>query len=670
MTKRILFVAGVCISVMGIGLLSHFWMNNEDIESQAKRCDEVLQAYTSLGKFNGTALIAKDGEVILRKGYGVRNAALDDPHDAESIFRIYSITKPFTSTVVLRLVEQGKLSLDDKVSKFYPSLPAADQITIQHLLTHTSGLYEFTREGDFENTQANLLQLLKNRPADFPPGGGWSYCNSGYCLLGHIIAKVNKTTYERAVASHIFEPLGMVNSGFEFNTLEDARKAVGYGKFSDAEKTEVTMDDKRGPFAAGAIYSTVDDLWLFQQALNQGKLLGSDMLKKAWTGCPQNEGYGYGWQIGSRWFMRTVISHSGGASGFRSNLAQIRSGEYSVILLNNHENANVEFLTGQLFDVLDGSEVAIPTEKLKLAAAELESYVGFFQPENQHGVIRTYVVDGRLAVEFLGRAEGTMLAQGEDRFLQVEAGVEVHFLRDNSGQCTGLVANQDRMTINARKYEGAWGIPDSTEQILTDFLQSAPETSGPWHEAAFKLAHLYAYNDNQDAYKELCRRILDNHGKTQSARIAERTTKACLVSPLTQVVDEVGQLADLAYSRREDAGTFQWGGSVHWRDYLAVAKGMADYRRGNYPSAIETLESATVFSRHDQHSACVCNLLLAMSYHLAEQPVLAKERWASATAAIEHLPATYADGNWNDRILIDLLHREAETILGLATEGP
>lgn len=663
MQRRTLVLIGCVIAVVPLMVGLGYLVLREDVQAKVQRCDQLLRAFADTGKFNGDALIAKNGKVILKKGYGVRNELLGEAHDGEGIFRIYSITKPFTSAMILRLVEQGNLSLDDPISKFFPDLPSAKKVSVNHLLTHTSGYYEFTRESDFVNTRSALLELLGERPMDFKPGEGWSYCNSGYCLLGHIIADVCDCSYEDAVTDQILKPLKLDDTGFKFNSLSESRKAVGYATFTDQEKIEATMPDEGGPFAAGAIYSTVDDLWRFQQALNNGELLKKSTLQKAWDGCSQNNGYGQGWQLASRWFMRDVISHSGGATGFRSILSQMPRSEYCVVLLNNHELADVEYTADLLYDVLDGYELSLPSEKMKLATEELESLVGFYQPADKHGVIRTYLVDGRLAVEFLGRAQGTLLAQGDDHFVQFESDVDVQFLRDDSGDCIGLIAKQDRMTIEAQKYEGAWGILPSTVETLEAALRATPKSTAEWHESAFRLAPLYLFNDQHDQYRELCQLILENHGDTDSPQIAERTVKVCLLSADAPFADEAGEMADRFFAIRMNAGSFDWGGQVAWSDYIAVAKGIADYRRDDFQSAISSLESATEFSRFDEHSGCARDLLLALALHRDGQAERANDRLAAAKEVIDRLPANYSEGAWNDRVVIDILQREAEKVV-------
>src|SRR5688572_2392582 len=224
----------------------------------SQKLDELMDAYCKVNKFNGSVLVSRKGTILLEKGYGVKNARTNAPNDPHSIFQIYSITKPFTSTVILQLVELKKLSLSDKLNKFYPGFPKGDSITIEHLLTHTSGIYDYTRGNNMpDQTEQSFIQFIETKPLDFSPGNGWSYSNSGYWLLGFIIKKITGITYEEAVRKYIFKPLDMNRSGFNFKTLSDKNKTTGYAIFSENKKKEAVVYEPPGPFAAGAIYSTV-----------------------------------------------------------------------------------------------------------------------------------------------------------------------------------------------------------------------------------------------------------------------------------------------------------------------------------------------------------------------------------------------------------------------------
>ncbi|MEM9644592.1 MAG: serine hydrolase, partial [Planctomycetota bacterium] len=602
MSKLLKFFAFVGVLLV-IGL-AYRQYNAKDMPTKIKEIDTLLAAFEDLDKFNGAALVAQNGEVLLQKGYGIKNAEEGTAHDESSLFRIYSVTKPFTSTVVFKLIEDGKLSLNDKLSKFYPDIPHADEITIEHLLTHTSGLYEFTREAGFENSEANLVKLLQDKSLDFPVGASWSYCNSGYCMLGHIIAKVSGASYEEVVTKTIFEPLQMNESGFQFDELDHVNKSVGYLVLSDDTDQPVDAGSDSGPFAAGAIYSTVGDLWKFHLGLRSGQIIRADSLAKAQSACERNPGYGCGWQLDQRWFMKTMVSHSGGAAGFRSQFAFVPESDACVILLNNHEHADLPYLSNQLFDILDGGQVDVPTE-VKLAADDLEPFTGTFEVTGpRRSYIRTYLLGGRLAADLDGEPQGTLLAQGDGEFEQLEGNAYLKFLANEKGEYTVISVKQGGFKLLGTRVSGELEIPAWAADRLRRSLRRSDEGSDQWHENAYRMAHALAHNKQDKQFHRLCEQTMQAYGDTESPQIAERTVKMCLFSDRfdENLLDSVGELADRAFAGTDEAGTFQWGGTVSWAPYLAVAKGMADYRRGDFESSINVLKSAAPFGPLDNHS--------------------------------------------------------------------
>ncbi len=169
-------------------------------KTSAARIDTLLNAYSKLGRFNGSALVAKGGEVLLNKGYGYRDAEKKVLNDSHSIYQLGSVTKQFTSAIILKLQSENKLSVSDKLSKYFPDYPKGDSITIKELLSHTSGIYNYTNDQDFmkneittPKTREQIMALFENKPLDFSPGTSWSYSNSGYSMLGYIIEEVTKT---------------------------------------------------------------------------------------------------------------------------------------------------------------------------------------------------------------------------------------------------------------------------------------------------------------------------------------------------------------------------------------------------------------------------------------------------------------------------------------------
>src|SRR6187455_1847958 len=222
-------------------LLSLLWIGYFSF-AQGDKLDTLMSAYAKLHKFNGAALVAKNGIILLNKGFGYRNATEKVTNNEQTIFQLGSVTKQFTSAVILKLQEEKKLSVSDKLSKYFPGYPKGDSITIEQLLTHTSGIFNYTNNGTFmENevtksaSREKIMALFKDKPLDFSPGTGWNYSNSAYSLLGYIIEDVTKMPYEQVVRKYIFTPLQMTHSGFDFTHLKINEKATGYFKLDDKE---------------------------------------------------------------------------------------------------------------------------------------------------------------------------------------------------------------------------------------------------------------------------------------------------------------------------------------------------------------------------------------------------------------------------------------------------
>lgn len=392
----------------------------------AQKLDELMNAYCQVNKFNGSVLISQKGKVLLEKGYGIKNVRANTMNDANSIFQTYSVTKTFTSTMILKLVELKKLSLLDKLNKFYPEFPKADSITIEHLLTHTSGVYEYTRGNNMpDQTEKSFIKFIETKPLDFSPGTGWNYSNSGYWLLGFIIKKVTGMTYEEAIRKYIFKPLHMERSGFGFKDLSDKNKTTGYEIFSDKMKKEAVIYDPPGPFAAGAIYSTVGDLYKYHIALQNFTIIKEASLEKGLHAIQKQL---WLW-LDNRFFEgKQIVSHSGGAAGYRSNFARIPEDDICIILLNNHENAYVDLITKNLLNILFDKPYKIPAE-IKLAVPVLAQFAGAFSVKPSFTMYIS-IEDKRLVAQASRQPKTVLLAEKENYFFAEEANGFLEFKKD------------------------------------------------------------------------------------------------------------------------------------------------------------------------------------------------------------------------------------------------
>jgi D-alanyl-D-alanine carboxypeptidase len=359
----------------------------------------------------GAAVIAvKDGQPVLRAGYGLANLELGVAITPDTVFRLASITKQFTAVATLMLLEQGLLALDDPITRFWPDYPThAHTITVEHLLTHTSGIRSYTDMQEWpplwrkDFAVQELIDFFKYQPMQFAPGTRWAYNNSGYHLLGAIIEHVSGLSYEQFIQQRIFDPLGMRQSYYDNPTRIIPKRASGYQKeadrFQNAEYLSMTQ-----PYAAGALASTVGDLAIWDAALADGRLLQPATLERAWTPYRLADGtltdYGYGWHL-SLWQGRRTAEHSGGIHGFATYALRMPAEAVFVAALSNNPGAvSLELLALKIAALLIGQPYQDPTP-IVLSADELAPYVGVYR--GAAGMQSTIVAeDGRLFLQEVG----------------------------------------------------------------------------------------------------------------------------------------------------------------------------------------------------------------------------------------------------------------------------
>ncbi|MDB5032696.1 serine hydrolase [Mucilaginibacter sp.] len=425
-------------------------------QTTAKKLDSLMNGYTQVHKFNGSVLVAKNGRIVLEKGYGFKNFKAQTLDDANTIYQLASITKQFTSTVILKLIEAHKLALTDKLTKYYPNYPNGENITIYNLLTHTAGIPNYTLDSvfmkDIVHKQAKPLSivdaLIKYNKADFAPGTNWKYSNQGYQLLGEIIEELTKMTYYQAVRKYIFIPLHMYNSGFDFIHLKSSNKATGYYTYpSKNNSQEASIIDSVETFSAGSIYSTIGDLFKWHKGLQDHQIISKASLDQAYT--PVKNHYGFGWQIDSLYDKR-VISHSGDIWGFKTNIARITDDDVCVILLNNIEDEEMRGeVTRDILSVLYDKPYAVPVKRREIKIDEeiLKKYAGIYVTPNFS--MEVTIENGQLWIQTTGRPKEKMFAQTTNFFFSKEAEAQIKFENDETGKV-------DKVTIyvSGRQLEG------------------------------------------------------------------------------------------------------------------------------------------------------------------------------------------------------------------------
>ncbi len=348
-------------------------------QTKTEQIDKLLSLYHEYGQFNGSALVAENGKVIYKKGLGLANMEWDIPNQPNTKHRLGSITKQFTSMLIMQLVEQGKLKLDVPITTYLKDYPKStgDQITIHHLLTHTAGIPNYTSFPGFFNdhsrdpyTPDEFVEVFKDSTLQFTPGEKFAYSNSGYFLLGVILEKVSGKTYEQMLQENIFTPLKMNNTGFDHHSEILKNRATGYSKFGTSY-TNSNYLDMSIPYAAGSMYSTVEDLYLWDQALYTDQLISKKSKDLVFTPdiSTGKASYGYGWGINYRPIGKTkdsikVIGHGGGINGFNTIISRIPSDKHLIVLLNNTGGTDLGQMSNSISGILYGKDYDTPKKSV------------------------------------------------------------------------------------------------------------------------------------------------------------------------------------------------------------------------------------------------------------------------------------------------------------------
>ncbi|MDP4219713.1 MAG: serine hydrolase [Bacteroidota bacterium] len=342
--------------------------------------DKYMTAQENINGFSGTVLVAQKGKVIYEKAFGLADKELNVKNKLQSVYQIASLTKQFTACAILLLAEDGKLSLNDKLDKFFPDFPKGDSITIHMLLSHTSGL-KTTGELDgfveaLKIREDSMLALIKRQPLDFSPGTNFHYSNLGYFLLGMIIEKVTAQSYSDYMLHHIFLKAGLNNTFVSNWDTILVNRTRGYEKTASGWRNN-SHYSMEGPFSAGAIVSTVEDLNKWNTALLSNKIISAASIKLMTT--PNLNTYGYGLLIDT--FMNHYqIWHNGQLRGFISYLGSFPQDSVTIVVLSNNES-NSTNIANVLAAIVFGKDIVPPYRHVesKIDTAIMAKYVGQYE---------------------------------------------------------------------------------------------------------------------------------------------------------------------------------------------------------------------------------------------------------------------------------------------------
>jgi CubicO group peptidase (beta-lactamase class C family) len=341
-----------------------------DAAALEKKIDELLNAHVAVNDFSGVVLLARGGKPLASKGYGYANVEWEIPATPQTKFRIGSITKQFTSMLIMQLREQGKIELEDSVCVFVVPCPDAwKPVTIHHLLTHTSGIPSYTGISSWRETNMvpktveQMVAIFRDLPLQWTPGEKFAYNNSGYFLLGVVIEKASGKKYEEALAEMILTPLGLKDTGYDWPGTIIPRRAAGYEGRGPARRNASALDMQQ-PYSAGSLYSTVEDLLKWEQSLNTDTLLPEAARKIMWT--PFLNNYAYGWSIAqpsAATFGHRRIAHAGGINGFSSMLIRVPDMNVTAIVLSNNASANAGQIARDLLAIYYGQPYTVPAPR-------------------------------------------------------------------------------------------------------------------------------------------------------------------------------------------------------------------------------------------------------------------------------------------------------------------
>jgi CubicO group peptidase (beta-lactamase class C family) len=340
-------------------------------QDKAAKIDELMKVYNNYRQFNGAVLVAENGKVIFKKGYGLANMEWNIPVEPDTKFRLGSITKQFTSMLVLQLVQEGKVKLEGKLTDYLPDYrkDTGDRITIHQLLNHTSGIPSYTGMPNFFQdvsrnpySVSDFVKKFASGDLEFEPGTKWNYNNSGYFLLGAIVERVTGKPYEQVLKERILDPVGMKDTGYDHHETILAKRASGYekrpGGYVNAPYLDMSL-----PYAAGSLYSTVGDLYLWDQALYTEKLLSPQLKELMFK--PGLSNYAYGWVVqkaplGGQGEPVTIIQHGGGINGFNTLITRLPESKNLIVLLNSTGGTKLQDMSQKIAGILFGKPYKAP----------------------------------------------------------------------------------------------------------------------------------------------------------------------------------------------------------------------------------------------------------------------------------------------------------------------
>jgi CubicO group peptidase (beta-lactamase class C family) len=404
------------------------------------RFDEYAEAYVRNGDFSGSILVAKDGHILFQKSYGMANYEWRIPNSERTKFHVASVTKTFTAAAILRLEQEGKLKRSDPLSKYVPDFLNGDRITIEQMLSHTSGLPDYYSLPEYPTkkyqrvTLPDLVAWVKTKPLDFLPGSKSSYSNTGYGFLAYIIEQVSGKPYDEFVTEEILKPAGMKDTGTFRDDAVIPNRASGYQPtLADSGLHNAPPYDKTILTGSGSLYSTTDDLYTWARAIQAGRFFDIHTLP-----------HPYGWGARETKTGHKYIEQSGRDPGFASHIAVFPNDNLVVVVLGNLEDAAVNVMADDLAGLALGEspQPPAPRERVTIPPQSVSEYTGRYE------VSPAFLLDVKAEGSdlYLRGTGGDYLPLepiGKESFFYRQLYVKVGFKRDKAGKIETLLWNGD-----------------------------------------------------------------------------------------------------------------------------------------------------------------------------------------------------------------------------------
>ena len=426
------------------------------------KIDDYMKSLVEYQNFNGNVLIAKEDKVILNKGYGYANIEAKITNKPQTRFAIGSVTKQFTAMGIMQLSEKNLLNVEDKVSKYIPELKEGDKLTIHNLLTHTSGLKNYTDlieifKADTKNKDPMMMvNLIKDMPLEFKPGEQFQYSNTNYLLLGMIIEKLTGESFEDYLEKNILKPLDMKDTGVSYGKNNQSPNATPYSGFMELEPIDDSIVLNLA-FGAGNMYSTTGDLSKWDLALKTEKLVSKETVDKIFKNYimfSKTEGYGYGWMV-SDTDLGKRVKHGGNTLGFTSIIDRYIDKKLTIIALTNKGYYDVERLADDLKNISQGKEhkSVEHLEEIEIKDKALyEKYIGKYKLFEGADIYVTYK-NGNLYAQVTGQPSFQIFPQTENKFFAKIVEVSIEFISNDKGETIKLNLEQMGQEFTCEKIE-------------------------------------------------------------------------------------------------------------------------------------------------------------------------------------------------------------------------